>query len=94
MAFMGKIFQALRRTRETVSDAFETVVKRKISVESLESLQDSLIGADLGFDTVEAVLDVVEKHHVGGFIGKVEDYLVSQLPKLSLIHISEPTRPY
>ena len=81
MAFMGKIFQALRRTRETLSDAFETVVKRKVSVESLESLQDSLIGADLGFDTVEAVLDVVEKHHIGGFIGKVEDYLVSQLPE-------------
>ena len=68
MAFMGKIFQALRRTRETVSDAFETVVKRKVSVESLESLEDTLIGADLGFDTVEAVLGVVEKHRKDGFI--------------------------
>ena len=81
MAFMGKIFQALRRTRETVSDAFETVVKRKVSVESLESLEDTLIGADLGFDTVEAVLGVVEKHRKDGFIEKVEDYLVSQLPE-------------
>ncbi len=81
MAFMGKIFQALRRTRETVSDAFEKVAERKVSVESLESLEDTLIGADLGFDTVEAVLGVVEKHRKDGFIEKVEDYLVSQLPE-------------
>ena len=73
MAFMGKIFQALRRTRETVSDAFETVAKGKVSVESLEYLEDTLIGADLGFDTVEAVLSVVEKHRKDGFIEKVEE---------------------
>ena len=61
MAFMGKIFQALRRTRETVADAFDSVLKRKVSPESLEELEDTLISADMGFDTVEAVLGVVEK---------------------------------
>ena len=86
---MGKIFQALRRTRETVSDAFEKVAKRKVSVESLESLEDTLIGADLGFDTVAAVLGVVEKHGKDGFIEKVEDYLVSQLPENNLVSNSE-----
>tara|TARA_Y100000590_G_scaffold166193_1_gene190283 strand:+ start:21981 stop:22871 length:891 start_codon:yes stop_codon:yes gene_type:complete len=89
MAFMGKIFQALRRTRETVSDAFEKVAKRKVSVESLESLEDTLIGADLGFDTVAAVLGVVKKHRKDGFIEKVEDYLVSQLPENNLVSNSE-----
>jgi len=86
---MGKIFQALRRTRETVSDAFEKVAKRKVSVESLESLEDTLIGADLGFDTVAAVLGVVKKHRKDGFIEKVEDYLVSQLPENNLVSNSE-----
>ena len=61
MAFMGKIFKALRRTRETVADAFETVMNKKVSVESLEDLEDTLISADMGFETVEAVLEVVEK---------------------------------
>ena len=79
MAFMGKIFQALRRTRETVSDAFESVIKQKVTPESLDELEDTLISADMGFATVETVLGVVEKNHKKGFINKVESYLVSEL---------------
>jgi fused signal recognition particle receptor len=79
MAFMGKIFQALRRTRETVSDAFESVIKQKVTPESLDELEDTLISADMGFATVETVLEVVEKNHKKGFINKVESYLVSEL---------------
>ena len=79
MAFMGKIFQALRRTRETVSDAFESVRKQKVTPESLDELEDTLISADMGFATVETVLGVVEKNHKKGFINKVESYLVSEL---------------
>ena len=79
MAFMGKIFQALRRTRETVSDAFESVIKQKVTPESLDELENTLISADMGFATVETVLGVVEKNHKKGFINKVESYLVSEL---------------
>ena len=79
MAFMGKIFQALRRTRETVSDAFESVIKQKVTPESLDELEDTLISADMGFATVETILGVVEKNHKKGFINKVESYLVSEL---------------
>ena len=78
---MGKIFQALRRTRATVADAFDTVVQRKVSVESLEDLEDTLISTDMGIDTVEAVLGVVEKNRKEEFLSKVEDYLVSALPE-------------
>ena len=81
MAFMGKIFKALRRTRETVADAFETVMNKKVSVESLEDLEDTLISADMGFETVEAVLEVVEKNRKEEFIHKVEEYLISVLPE-------------
>ena len=81
MAAMGKIFRALRRTREAVSDAFESVIKRKVNAESLEELENTLIGADLGFDTVETVLAVVEKHRKDGFIEKVEEFMISELPK-------------
>ena len=82
---MGKIFQALRRTRATVADAFDTVVQRKVSVESLEDLEDTLISTDMGIDTVEAVLGVVEKNRKEGFLSKVEDYLVSALPESKAI---------
>jgi fused signal recognition particle receptor len=79
MAFMGKIFQALRRTRETVSNAFESVIKQKVTPESLDELENTLISADMGFATVETILGVVEKNHKKGFINKVESYLVSEL---------------
>ena len=82
---MGKIFQALRRTRATVADAFDTVVQRKVSVESLEDLEDTLISADMGIDTVEAVLGVVEKNRKEEFLSKVEDCLVSALPESKAI---------
>jgi fused signal recognition particle receptor len=81
MAFMGKIFLALRRTRETVADAFVTVMQRKVSMESLEDLEDILISADMGFNTVDAVLGVVKKNPKEDFIHKVEDYLISVLPE-------------
>ncbi len=82
---MGKIFQALRRTRATVADAFDTVVQRKVSVESLEDLEDTLISTDMGIDTVEAILGVVEKNRKEEFLSKVEDYLVSALPESKAI---------
>ena len=88
MPFMGKIFQALRQTRESVSDAFESVVKRKVTPESLEELEDTLISADMGFATAEAVLGVVEKNHKKGFINKVESYLVSELKDRNEIELA------
>ena len=88
MAFMGKIFQALRRTRETVSDAFESVIKQKVTPESLDELEDTLISADMGFATVETVLGVVEKNHKKGFINNVESYLVSELKDRNEIELA------
>ena len=81
MALIGKIFQALRRTRESVSKAFDTVIQRKVSPESLEELENTLITADMGFVTVQAILKVVEKHRMNNLIHKVSDYLFSILPQ-------------
>ncbi|MBC8345951.1 MAG: signal recognition particle-docking protein FtsY [Candidatus Marinimicrobia bacterium] len=85
---MGKIFQALRRTRESVSDAFESVIKSKVSPESMEELEDTLISADMGFSTAETVLEVVEKHQKKGFINRVESYLISELPDRKNVELS------
>ena len=81
MALIGKIFQALHRTRESVSNAFDKVIKRKVSPESLEELENTLISADMGVATVQAILKVVEKHRKDNLIHKVSDYLISILPQ-------------
>ncbi len=81
MALIGKIFQALHRTRESVSNAFDKVIQRKVSPESLEELENTLISADMGVATVQAILKVVEKHQKDNLIHKVSDYLISILPQ-------------
>ena len=81
MALIGKIFQALHRTRESVSNAFDKVIQRKVSPESLEELENTLISADMGVATVQAILKVVEKHRMDNLIHKVSDYLISILPQ-------------
>jgi len=81
MALIGKIFQALHRTRKSVSNAFDKVIQRKVSPESLEELENTLISADMGVATVQAILKVVEKHRKDNLIHKVSDYLISILPQ-------------
>ena len=81
MALVGKLFKALKRTRETISDAFDSVRKQKVSIESLDELEEILILADIGFKNVENILDVVKKNKEDNFISSVENYLISILPK-------------
>jgi fused signal recognition particle receptor len=81
MPFVGKVFKALKRTRETISDAFDSVRKQKISIESLDELEESLILADIGLGTVEKVVDVIKKSKQDNFILEVENFLISILPE-------------
>lgn len=81
MALVGKLFKALKRTRDTISDAFDSVRKQKVSIESLDELEEILILADIGFKNVENILDVVKKNKEDNFITSVENYLISILPK-------------
>ena len=81
MAFVGKVFKALKRTRETISDAFDSVRKEKVSIESLDVLEETLILADIGLGTVEKVLDVIKKNKQDNFIFAVENFLISILPE-------------
>ena len=76
MALVGKLFKALKRTRDTISDAFDSVRKQKVSIESLDELEEILILADIGFKNVENILDVVKKNKEDNFIKSVENYLI------------------
>lgn len=80
MAFKNKIFNALLQTRKSITDAFESVIKQKISFESLEELEETLILADIGYETVESIMGVIKKNKKDNFINEVEKYLISILP--------------
>ncbi len=81
MALAGKIFKALKQTRDKISDAFDLVRKEKVSIESLDQLEETLILADIGIDTVVKALDVIKNNKKNNFIQEVENYLISVLPE-------------
>ena len=80
MAFLGKLFSALSHTRSSISDALEMLTSHKISSEILEEFENCLIGADLGIQTVDEILGIIQKNNQSDFYTHVEDYLVSILP--------------
>ena len=80
MPFIGNIFQALSKTRKKVANAFDNINRVSVTPDSLEELEEILISTDMGFDIVQSILNVVEKHSNEGFLSKVEDHLISILP--------------
>jgi len=77
MAFIGKLFNALMRSRDRVSNAFQQIVKEKVSLQSLEQLEETLIASDLGLSTVDDILDIVKKHSKENFINEVAGRLTT-----------------
>ena len=89
---LSKLFKALSRSRSTIADAFKTLVGSRIAPESLESLEEQLLGADLGYKTVESIMDLVEHNSKSDFIEKVRLHLVSLLPEAFIpSHFQKPT---
>jgi len=80
LKFLDKLFHALRRTRESLSDAFAVLARKRVDGESLEELEDSLLAADLGYKTVESIVEVVRKNAGKDFIAAVKEHLISILP--------------
>jgi fused signal recognition particle receptor len=77
---LSKLFKALSRSRSSIADAFNKLAGKRVTRESLETLEEQLLSADLGYITVESILDVVERHSKSDFIQKVNEHLVNLLP--------------
>ncbi|MAD51383.1 MAG: signal recognition particle-docking protein FtsY [Candidatus Marinimicrobia bacterium] len=91
MAFIGKLFNALRRSRDRVSNAFQQLVKEKVSPQSLEQLEETLLASDLGLSTVEDILDIVKKHSHENFLNEVADYMQQSLDQEKQLEIQTPS---
>jgi len=91
VAFIGKLFNALRRSRDRVSGAFQHLVKEKVSPQSLEQLEETLLASDLGLSTVEDILDIVKKHSHENFLNEVADYMQQSLDQEKQLEIQTPS---
>ena len=84
MVFLGKLFSALNNTRNSINNALSVLKKKEVTTELLEDIESSLIIADLGIKTVDDIIDIVKNTKKSDFIPKVEDYLESILPDVTI----------
>ncbi len=75
------IFKALSRTRTSLSNAVSGLVARRFNEEQLEELEESLLMADLGFTTTEAIIMAIRRNPKGDFIPVISQKLAEFLPE-------------
>ncbi|MEC9376544.1 MAG: signal recognition particle receptor subunit alpha [Candidatus Neomarinimicrobiota bacterium] len=73
---LSRLFKALSRSRNAIGDAFKRLAEKNVTPESLEELQEQLLASDMGYGTVESIMDVVERHGRDYFLEKVRDLLI------------------
>ena len=78
---LSKLFKALNQTRSSLANTFRSIKGEPASSESLEMLEEQLLMADLGVDTVDEILDVIKRHSGQDFESKVREYLLSIMPE-------------
>ena len=79
MAIFSSVAKALSRTKDTFSNAFARLGSKRPSAETIEELEEELLSADLGFDTVESIINVISRSK-SDVRSEVYDHLVSLLP--------------
>ncbi len=83
MSVLKKLFGALSKTRKTFTNAFSVISGNRITAETLLELEEQLLAADLGFDTVDGIIELGKQHNGTEFIPKVKEYLLDHLPESS-----------
>jgi fused signal recognition particle receptor len=82
MALLRNLFQALKRTSTSISNAFNILTKKSVSPETIEALENTLLAADMGIETVEEIIQVIEKNRWGDITKAVEQYLITKLSEV------------
>ena len=78
---LGKLFKALEKTRSSLLSAFKNIKPGNISSEDLEKIEQQLLLADVGLDTVDNIIGILKKFSDENHHARVREYLLSQLPE-------------
>ncbi len=82
MAVFSRVFQALRKTRTSIHNVFGNVSGKKLTPHVLDELEEQLLGADLGLETTDSILSLLEKIRSNDAVKTIKDHLVSLLPEV------------
>jgi len=76
---ISKLFNALAKTRKSIADSFNILQKNKVSSETLDILESTLISADIGVDTTSEIINLIKTSSGDNYIQYVKDYMLSIL---------------
>ena len=80
MKIGARVFNALSRTRSSISKPLKALKQRKIDELILLQLEDSLIAADVGIKTTDIIIDNLSKNKTDDPVRLIQDILLSHLP--------------
>ena len=88
---LSKLFSALERTRSSILIAFKKLNSDKLSDAGIEEVEEQLLLADVGFETVDNIIDILRKFTGDNCPNKIREYLLTQLPQKYLaVHSDQP----
>ena len=77
----SKLFKALEKTRFSLLGAFKNIKPGKIPSEYLEKIEEQLLLADVGLNTVDNIIGILKKFSDDNHHSRIREYLLSQLPE-------------
>ena len=86
---LSKLFKALSRSRSQISQALNAVMGKGISSDDLDNLEENLLQTDMGYDTVQVVIDLVNGYSGKDLTKIVRDKLVELLPDRTDLNIDK-----
>ena len=78
---LNRLFSALENTRSSISNAFKGLSGNNISDDNIEQIEEKLLLADIGFDTVENIIKIIRKFKNDNFLNEIKNYLLTELPQ-------------
>ena len=76
---ISKLFSALEKTRRSIADSFNILQKNKVSNETLDNLENTLLSADIGHDTTFEIISLIKNSSGDDYIHYVRKYMLSIL---------------
>ena len=76
---ISKLFNSLEKTRRSIAESFNILQKNKVSIETLDNLETTLLSADIGNDTTTEIINLIKNSSGDNYIQYVKEYMLSVL---------------
>ena len=77
---LSKLFKALSRSRAEIAKTLNTLSGKGISSDDIDELEEKLLQTDMGYDTVQTIIDIVRGDPGKDLTTIVRDQLIEILP--------------